>query len=688
MAETAVCPHDCPSVCALEFERKADGTLGRVRGNKRHRYTAGVICAKVARYAERMHHPERLRRPLARIGAKGSGRFAPISWDEALDRIAEEFLEAERTHGAAAVWPYYYAGTMGLVQRDGINRLRHAKRYSGQDDTICTRIATTGWNAGAGRRWGVDATEIAKSEVVVLWGLNAVATQVQLMSYITLARRQGAKLVVVDPYRSPTAEQADLHLPVRPGTDAALACGVMHVLFAEGLADWAYLERYTDDPRGLRDHLAARTPEWAGGICGLAPEAIRNFARLYGQTKRSYLRLGFGFTRSRNGAMSMHAAACLPAVTGAWTVEGGGALYNQGDLFTLDPTLISGDDVRDPRVRMLDMSAIGRVLTGDAAALHDGPPVEAMLIQNVNPACVAPELDRVHAGLAREDLFVAVHEQFMTDTAQRADLVLPATMFLEHDDIYRASGHTILQVSPKRFAPPAECRENHWVICEIAKRVGARHPGFELDARAIVEATLRASGMPSFETILAEEGHDLAPDFRTAHFLDGFPTPSGKFRFRAPWAELGVDAAGLSAFPDHAAITDERTADHPYRLVAGPAREFLNTSFTETATSRRKMARPTLLIHPEDADRLAIADGERVRIGNRLGSVLLHAERREGGLAGTLTIESIWPNAAFIEGVGINRLISADPARPARGAVFHDTAVWLAREEPAAVAAS
>jgi len=687
MYRTAVCPHDCPSVCALEVEVQADGRLGRVRGNPRHRYTDGVICAKVARYAERLHHPDRLTRPLVRAGAKGEGRFAPIGWEEALERIAEAFLAAERRHGAEAVWPYYYAGTMGLVQRDGINCLRHVKRYSGQDDTICTRIATTGWNAGAGARWGTDATEIPKSEVIVLWGLNAVATQVQLMNFIARARKKGAKLVVVDPYRSPTAKQADLHLPVRPGTDAALACAVMHVLFKEGMADRDYLERYTDDPVGLEAHLVTRTPEWASAICGLDPATIRGFARLYGGTKRSYIRLGFGFTRSRNGAVNMHAASCLPAVTGAWRVEGGGALYNQGDLYPLDMTRIMGLDARDPGVRMLDMSAIGRVLTGEREALAGGPPVSAMLIQNVNPACVAPELDKVHAGLKRDDLFVAVHEQFLTDTAKFADLVLPATMFLEHDDIYRASGHTILQISPKRFDPPGECRENHWVVAELARRVGAEHPGFHQDARGLIETTLAASGLPDFDTLVAGEGHDLVAPFETAHFLDGFPTPSGRFRFKAPWAELGLDAAALPDFPDHCAVIDERTAAHPYRLVAGPAREFLNTSFTETRTSRKKSGRPTLLVHPEDADRHGIADGDPVRVGNRLGSVLLHAERREGTLPGTLTVESIWPNDAFVEGVGINRLISADPAPPARGAVFHDTAVWLAREEVAAIAA-
>jgi anaerobic selenocysteine-containing dehydrogenase len=287
----SVCPHDCPSVCALDVEVLASGRIGRVSGAEEHGYTAGVICAKVARYAERIHHPDRLTRPLRRVGAKGEGRFAPISWDEALDEIATRFRDAAARHGSETVWPYFFAGTMGLVQRDGINRLRHAMRYSGMDKTICTWIVHAGWMAGTGRQTGVDPREAADSDLIVMWGGNPVTTQVNFMTHVARARKaRGARFVVVDPYRTPTAQAADTHLMLRPGTDGALACAVMHVLFAEGFADRDYLARHTDDPDGLERHLAARTPEWAAAITGLTAAEIRDFARVWPHRPRLHPR--------------------------------------------------------------------------------------------------------------------------------------------------------------------------------------------------------------------------------------------------------------------------------------------------------------------------------------------------------------------------------------------------------------
>ena len=362
----SVCPHDCPSVCALEVERLDGGRLGKVRGSQRNPYTAGVICAKVARYAERFNHPDRLAQPLRRIGPKGSGAFAPVAWDDALDEVAEAFVRKVQQHGSETVWPYFYAGTMGLVQRDGINRLRHVMRYSGWHTTICVTLSDIGWRAGYGRRWGVIGEEMAHSDLIVIWGTNPVNTQVNVMTHVARAKKaRGARLVVVDPYRTGTAEQADVHLALRPGTDGALACAVMHVLFRDGHADRAYLDKYADDWRELEAHLRTRTPEWAARITGLPVAEIEDFARLYGSTRRSYLRLGFGFTRTRNGAANMHAASCLPVVTGAWQYEGGGALYNQGDLYHWDKTNIEGLDVLDPAIRLLDQSRIGPILVGD-----------------------------------------------------------------------------------------------------------------------------------------------------------------------------------------------------------------------------------------------------------------------------------------------------------------------------------
>src|SRR5215213_2326349 len=374
----SACPHDCPSTCALEIEVIDGRSIGRVRGAEDNTYTAGVICAKVARYAERIHHPDRLLHPLMRAGPKGSGQFERVSWDEALDLTAQKFIEAERRIGAEAVWPYYYAGTMGLVMRDGIHRLRHVKRYSGQFSTICTNMAWTGYIAGTGKLAGSDPREMAVSDCVVIWGTNAVHTQVNVMTHALRARKErGAKIVAVDIYRNATMKQADMALLLKPGTDGALACAVIHVLFRDRLADWDYLDRYTDCPGELEAHLKTRDPAWAAAITGLSVPEIEALAKLVGERKRTYFRLGYGFSRSRNGVVNMHAASCIAAVTGAWAHEGGGAFHNNGAIFHWQTSLIEGLDARDPSVRLLDQSQVGRVLTGDREALRHGPPVTA-----------------------------------------------------------------------------------------------------------------------------------------------------------------------------------------------------------------------------------------------------------------------------------------------------------------------
>jgi anaerobic selenocysteine-containing dehydrogenase len=680
----SVCPHDCTSTCAFDVERLDLRAIGRVRGSTRNSYTAGVICEKVSRYAERVHHPDRLLHPLRRTGPKGSRQFARISWDEALDRVAHAFTEQAARLGPETVWPYYYAGTMGLVQRDGINRLRHVLKHSRWKSTICVTLADTGWVAGVGAKRGADLREVGEhSDLVVIWGGNPVNTQVNVMTHVMRARRRGATIVVVDPYRTGTAGQADVHLALRPGTDGALACAVMHVLFAEGYADWDYLRRYTDAPDELAAHVSARSPDWAAPITGLPAAEITAFARLYGRTRRSFIRCHHGFSRSRNGAVNMHAVTCLPAITGAWRYPGGGALYGHTAIYPIDRTLIEGLDAVDRSVRALDQSRLGPILTGDPDALQHGPPVTAMLVQNTNPAVVCPDLTRVHEGLAREDLFVCVHEQFLTETAAFADIVLPATMFVEHDDFYTASGHTSLQVTCRVIEPPGECRENHWVITELARRLGAKHPGFEMTAWELMDATLRHSGLWDAHTNWARGGQDMALPFETAHFLDGFAWPDGRFRFKPHWAAFGGRGQGMPALPDHFAVIDEATPDRPFRLVAAPARTFLNSTFTETPSSLRREGRPTALLHPDDCAVLGVADGDRVTLGNERGAVTVHATARTGQQRGVVIVEGIWPNRHFENGAGINVLTGADPGWPNGGAVFHDTAVWVrpARED-------
>jgi len=678
------CPHDCPSTCALLVEKLGEHRIGRVRGADEHSYTAGVICSKVARYAERIHHPDRLLHPLKRTGPKGSRQFVRIGWDEALDEIGERLLAAERRHGPETVWPYYYAGTMGLVMRDGINRLRHVKRYSGQHSTICTTLAWSGFLAGTGKLAGVDPREMARADVVVIWGTNAASTQVNVMTHALRARRErGAKLVVVDTYRNATAEQADLFLCVKPGTDAALACGVMHALFRDGHADRDYIATHTRDADALEAHLATRTPQWASAICGVPVADIEAFAQLVGRHPRSFFRLGYGFSRQRNGAVGMHAALCIPAVIGAWRHEGGGAFHTNGAIFHWNKTLIEGLDARDPSVRMLDQSRIGPVLTGDPRDLAGGPPVTALFIQNTNPMSVAPDLTLVHRGFAREDLFVCVHEQFMTETAAMADIVLPATMFLEHDDLYQGGGHQHIQLGPRIVAPPGECRSNHEVLCGIAQRVGARHQGFDLSSREIIDWTLRNSGWGSLEDLEAARWHDCQPPFATAHYLEGFAHADRRFHFAPDWSRLPQQSIGGNgtppALPDYWPVIEEANAQYPFRMVTAPSRHFLNSTFTETPTSRRREQRPTVMLHPDDATRLGIADGERVRLASARGAVSLHAEIFDGVQPGVVIVESIWPNAAFAEGVGINALTGADPGGPVGGAAFHDNRINITR---------
>jgi anaerobic selenocysteine-containing dehydrogenase len=681
----SACPHDCPSTCALEVEVLDAHTIGRIHGAKDNDYTAGVICAKVARYAEREHHAQRLLHPLQRVGEKGSGKFRRISWDDALDLVAENFLQAEQRHGAESVWPYYYAGTMGLVMRDGINRLRHAKKYSGFHSTICVNPAFTGFAAGTGRVAGPDPREMAKSDLVVIWGTNAVNTQINVMTHAVRARKErGAKIAAVDIYMNGTMQQADLPVLVKPGSDGALACAVMHCLFRDGRADWAYLDKYTDAPRELDAHLRSRDPHWASAITGTPVETIEAFAKLIGERKRAFFRLGYGFARSRNGAANMHAASCIAAVTGAWTLEGGGAFHNNSDIYKLDKTQIEGLDVWDRSVRVLDQSRVGAILTGDREALQGGAPVSALIIQNTNPLSVAPDQNKVKQGFARADLFTCVHEQFMTETAQMADVVLPATTFLEHDDIYRGGGHQYIILGPKIVEPPGECRNNHEVICALAKRVGASHPGFAMTPRELIDQMLRVSKRGTLAELERDRWIDCQPPFEEAHYLTGFAWPDGKFRFKPDWANVPFRSpyrsgpiADMPTLPDHWASIEQADDAHSFRLATSPARGFLNSTFNETPTSLAQEQRPTVMIHPDDAKPLGIADGDTVVLGNKRGEVRLYAKRFEGLRRGVLIAESIWPNSAYADGCGINTLTGADPIAPYGGGAFHDNKVWV-----------
>ena len=676
----SACPHDCPSACSLEVPVLANGRVGRITGARDNSYTLGVICAKVARYSERIEHPDRLLHPLRRKGLKGAGEFRQIDWDDALDEIAERFTRITQRSGSEAIWPYHSGGNMGVLQRYGLDRLRNAMRYSRQQTTICVTPAESGWLAGVGKLMGSDPREMANADLIVVWGANPVSTQVNVMTHVARARKtRGAKLAVVDVYRTPTIEQADRALVLRPGTDAALALAVMNVLLSEGMADRGYLTRFTDFDTEVEQHIRTRTPQWAAQITGLGAEEIVEFARLYGRTKKSFIRAGFGFTRTRNGTCAMHAVSCLPAMTGAWAEKGGGAFfltYDRG-FWGIDTQLLHGLDVLDTSVRILDQSRIGAVLVGEPDALAGGPPFEAMLIQNANSATVAPNTGKVLRGLGRDNLFLTVQEQFMTPTARFADILLPATMFVEHDDFYYGLGHTHLTYGPKLVEPRGQARPNSFVVRELGRRLGSTHRSFSMTDAELLDDALRRGGLPPLAEVAKIGWIDRALPFERALFLDGFPQPDGKFHFKPDWKRIGPAWARMPAIADWSQDYEQSDREHPYKLVYPPARNFLNSTFSETPTSIAKEGAPVVRMHPDAAAELGIGAGMRVRIGNRRGSVVLKGALDAGQHKVTLIVEGIWPASAFEEKRAINTLIGDDPVPPNGGAAFHDTAVWL-----------
>ena len=528
-------------------------------------------------------------KPLINDGKKGSASFKEIEWEDALDVIAENFISITQKHGSEAIWPYFYAGTMGLVQRDGINRLRHVMKYSGEHTTICNTITDSGYKAGVGKFIGPDPREMALADVILVWGSNPASTQVNVMKHIQRARKdRNAKLLVVDPYLNRTAKVADIHYPIRPGTDVALACSLIHIMFRDGYADRNYMSKYADDPIGLEKHVKKFTPQWASEITGLSEFQIEGLAKIFGQTKRLYTRLGYGFARQRNGASAMHAVVSLSTVCGKWKYEGGGAFYKNADIYNIDKSLIEGLDAMDKNIRLLDQSRIGSILTGDKGALENGGNVYGMIIQNTNPLIVAPESSLVRKGFSREDLFVCVHEQFMTETAKYADIILPATTFVEHDDIYIAGGHQHITFGPKLINPIGESRSNHYVLQQLAKRLGASHKGFEMTEREIIDWTLKASNHGNLEDLEKSGWKDLQPNFETSHFINGFGHKDKKFHFKARWNEIGPYSDGMSEFPDYGDFIEHSSDEFPFRLVTAPAHNYLNSSFTETNSSQKK----------------------------------------------------------------------------------------------------
>jgi anaerobic selenocysteine-containing dehydrogenase len=659
-------------------------TALRVAGDPSHPFTRGFLCTKVANYEQRTHSPERIRTCLRRTGAKGEGRFEPISWTEALSEVAARFRAlVDSSEGAQTILPYSYCGTMGLVQSQSMDRrFFHRLGASQLDRTICASAGTAGYRATMGATIGTDPERFNDARLILLWGTNTITANVHLWPKILEAREKGARIICIDPRRTRTADQCDEHIALLPGTDAALALGLMHVIFAEGLEDSDYLERYCTGADELRRRAAEYTPERVARICGLEADAIIHLAREYATAKPSVIRINYGLQRHKGGGMSVRTLTCLPAVTGAWRDPAGGILLSTSGTFPLNYAALERPDLMpEPRPRMLNMSALGDVLTKPL-----GPPVRALYVYNSNPAAVAPDQSRVLEGLRREDLFTVVHEQFMTDTCDYADIVLPATTQLEHFDLHKAYGHLYLVINERAIEPIHEARSNADVFRGLAALMGFEEECFKDSDEEIARQAL-ATDHPALRGITLEAVRErgwmrLNVPETFAPFAEGnFPTPSGKCEL----VSTQMRAIGMDEVPDFIAPSEstasapELARRFPLALLTPAAHAFLNSTFANLPKQLRQELRPFVEIHPTDAAARRIEDGDRVRAFNERGSCELWAVVTTRARPGVVVSPSVWWNKLSPGGTNVNQLTSQTLTDIGGGATFYDALVEIRR---------
>ncbi|MBI5275289.1 MAG: molybdopterin oxidoreductase family protein [Burkholderiales bacterium] len=663
------CPHDCPDTCAL-VTTVQDGVAVKVQGNPAHPQTGGVLCAKVSRYPERTYDPSRVLQPLKRTGPKGSGQFAPVGWDEALDDIAAR-LAAIAAREPQAIVPYSYAGTMGLVQAESIAaRFFHQLGASLLDRTICSSAGTEALVHTLGGKVGMKVEFFAQSRLIVIWGSNSITSNLHFWRIAQEAKRNGAKLVCIDPRRTDTAQKCHEHIQLLPGTDAALALAVMHELIVNDWLDHDYIAQHTLGWEGLRERALRWTPERAAETCGVPVEQVRSLARDYGTTKPAAIRLNYGMQRVRGGANAVRAVACLPALTGAWRHRAGGVLLSSSGMFPVDKAALQRPDLLAGRTpRTINMVTIGDDLLRPTSPSF-GPRIEALVVYNSNPVAVAPESGKVVAGFAREDLFTVVLEHFRTDTADYADYILPATTQLEHWDVHLSYGHTDVLLNRPAIEPVGQARPNTQVFRELASRMGFTDPCFADDDLALCRTAY--GDQVDFGELLAKGFATLEiPD---APFAEGrFPTPSGKCEF---FSER-VARMGLDGLPDYLPNYEApgTSAHYPLAMISPPARNFLNSSFVNVPSLREAEREPLLEIHPQDAAARGIANGAVVRVFNDRGEYLVKAEVSDRARAGVVNGLGVWWRKFGLAGTNVNQLTSQKLTDLGRGPVFYDCLV-------------
>ncbi|MDQ7958588.1 MAG: molybdopterin oxidoreductase family protein [Pseudomonadota bacterium] len=670
------CPHDCPDTCAL-VTTVQDGRAIKLQGNPDHRHTAGVLCTKVSRYIERNDHPERLTQPMRRVGPKGAGRFEPVSWDLALDDIADRLARLS-CNNPDTILPYSYAGTMGLVQGESMDRrFFHQLGASFLDRTICSTAGGDALVYTLGGKVGMRVEFFAEAKLILIWGSNSIASNLHFWRHAQAAKRAGARLVCIDPRRTETADKCDEHIALLPGTDGALALALMHELITHDWLDHDYIAQHTLGWERLRERALQWPPERAAAVCGVPVQQIRDLARAYGTTKPAAIRLNYGMQRVRGGGNAARAVACLPALVGAWRDRAGGLLLSASGQFPVDraalqrPQLLAGR-----RPRTVNMVRIGDALLGDADALSGGPPIEAVVVYNSNPLAVAPESAKVAAGFAREDLFTVVLEQFQTDTADYADYLLPATTQLEHWDIHTSYGHTDVLLNRPAVAPRGEARSNAWVFRELARRMGFDDPCFQDDDEALCRQAF-APGAIDWAA-LETQGFASVPLPEAPYANGGFPTPSGRVEF---FSER-LAAQGVDGLPDHLPNHEPAgsSTDYPLAMISPPARNFLNSSFVNVKSLRAIEGEPLLEIHADDAAARGIADGAMVRVFNGRGEHRCRAEVSRRARPGVVHGLGIWWRKLGVDGTNVNQLTSQRLTDLGRGPTFYDCLVQVAPE--------
>jgi len=673
MLVKAACPHDCPDTCGM-LVTVEDGVAVKIQGDPSMPFTQGTLCTKVAYYLERTYSPDRLLHPLKRVGPKGSGRFERISWDAALDEIAAR-LKALAAENPESILPLSYAGTMGMAQYSSMDRrFFHRLGASILDRTLCSSAGKAGIKATLGGSVGMDPERFDEAKLILLWGANPVVSNLHLWSRVQEAKRRGAKVIAIDPYRSLSAEKCTQHVAPMPGTDGALALGMMHVLIAENLIDRDYIARHTLGFAQLEERVRQYTPQWAARTCGLAEEEVLQLARDYGTIGPAAIRLNYGMQRHAGGGIAARTIACLPALTGAWREAAGGIVLTTADFFGFDHAALERPDLlagRKPRV--VNHAQVGEALTSAQ------PPVRAVIVYNNNPVAVCPDSEKVLAGFRREDLYCVVMDSFMTDTADYADLVLPATTQLEHYDVHKAYGHLYALANNPAIAPVGESLPNSEVFRRLAARLGFDEPCFrdsdeELCRTALKSSQPRMRGV-EWEALKASGWQRLDVPQRFAPFAaGGFPTPSGKCEFySAALAQQGIDPLPFYNPPAEAAGAGGLA------FISPPARNFLNSSFAHLKRFRDLEGEPRLELHSTDAAARGIRDGDLVRVHNARGSLRLRARVNDRPRRGVAVAPSVWWKKHSPDGGNANNLTAQRTADLGGAATFYDCLVEVER---------